>query len=292
MRYPTNFEFHGMNARCLGYGIVCFDGVKNGEQDYSDSISYNISKAAQNPQHQIHGSYTEEPRKFSFQIAKLNDQTQIPEPILPSEQAFLKRWLERPDGYKYLRFLDSESADIYYYCTIQLKWQMIHSVVYGATVYVTCDSAHAYSGIQSFSIENFQTGDCVRVLNDSDTSGLLPLAKIELVALEKGDLHLTNHMDDLYYYNTSGMVIHDCDQNERITVNGLMNTIATDDSDHAATLMKDYNFNPLHLINLDDSVMSQHSPDAFVEQRINIIKNLGIPCNLSIAYRTIRTGVI
>lgn len=292
MRYPTNFEFNGMNAGCLGYGIVSFDGAKNGEQDYGDKITYNTSKAAQSPQIRIHGSHTEEPMTFQFQIARLNSRSWIPEPIRPSEQAFLKRWLERSDGYKYLRFLDGPAAGIYYYCTIQLKWHMIHSVVYGATLYVTCDSDHAYSDIQSFSIENFQTGDSVRLLNDSDTNGVLPLMEIEIVALEKGTLHLTNRMDELYYYNTMGMEIPRCDKNECITVNGLMNTIATNNSSHTSTLMEDYNFNPLHLINLDDSVMSQHSQDTWLDQRVNVIKNLGVPCNLNIAYRTIRTGVI
>ena len=66
MAYPTNFEFNGVNLNSIGYTIVSFDGATNGEQDYEDALSYNISKAANNPQTQIHGFHTESTKKFDF----------------------------------------------------------------------------------------------------------------------------------------------------------------------------------------------------------------------------------
>ena len=105
-------------------------------------------------------------------------------------------------------------------------------------------------------------------------------------------LYLTNNMDSLYYYNSAGMLIENCVQNENITINGLMNEIATNDVSHSSTLMDDYNWNPLHLINLDDSVGNYHNDNLFTDNRINIIQNQGVACNLSFAYRTIRSGVI
>ena len=68
MAYPTNFEFNGVNLNSIGYTIVSFDGVTTGEQDYEDALSYNISKAANNPQTQIHGFHTESTKKFDFEI--------------------------------------------------------------------------------------------------------------------------------------------------------------------------------------------------------------------------------
>lgn len=296
-----NFEFNGINANSMGYFIVSFDGAKDSEQDYGDITVYNTSKSANNPQIQIHGSHTEEPKKFHFQIAKLNcARNGRPEPILPREQAFLKRWLERKDGYKYLRFLEDECGDIYYYCTIDIKWQMINSVIYGANIYVTCDSANAYSDIKSYEIQNFQTEDTFEIFNDSDEIGQIEMIQIEITALADDTIHLSNHMDDLYSCDTSDdasddasdMVIKDCKAEETLIINGLMNQIFTDNVEHSSTLMNDYNFNPLHLINLDDSVYDSQDIRTTSEKRTNIITNKGAPCHLSFTYRTIRSGVI
>ena len=89
MAYPTNFEFNGVNLNSIGYTIVSFDGATNGEQDYEDALSYNTSKAANNPQTQIHGSKTESTKKFDFEIGKINcaNNNEIEE-ITPREQAF------------------------------------------------------------------------------------------------------------------------------------------------------------------------------------------------------------
>ena len=293
MAYPTNFEFNGVNLNSIGYTIVSFDGATTGEQDYEDALSYNISKAANNPQTQIHGFHTESTKKFDFEIGKINcSKNNKIEEIVPREQAFLKRWLERADGYKYFRFLDGENDDIYYYCTIQIKWYKIASTIYGAHLYITCDSTNAYSDIQSFEIQNFQNGDTIQIFNNSDVIGSLELTEIEIEPLEDGRIYLTNNMDSLYYYNSAGMLIENCVKNENITINGLMNEIATNDFYHSSTLMDDYNWNPLHLINLDDSAGNYHNDNLFTDNRINIIQNQGVACNLSFAYRTIRSGVI
>lgn len=288
-----NFEFNGINANSMGYFIVSFDGAKDGEQDYGDIIVYNTSKSANNPQIQIHGSHVDEPKKFHFQIAKLNRaRNDRPEPILPREQAFIKRWLERKDGYKYLRFLENGYDDIYYYCTIDVKWQMINSMIYGANIYVTCDSANAYSNIKSYEIQNFQTGNSFEILNDSDEIGKIEMTQIEITALSKGKIHLSNHMDNLYSYDTSGMIIDNCMPGETLIINGLMNELFTDNEEHSSTIMNDYNFNPLHLINLDNSIYDSQNIQTTAENRTNIITNKGVACHLSFTYRTIRSGVI
>lgn len=293
MIHASNFEFNGICANDVGYTIVSFDGITTGEQDYEDIIVYNTSKASNNPQTVIHGSHTETPKTFSFQIMK--NRCSSPTPILPAEQAFLKRWLEKKDGYRYLRFPETEYDDIYYYCTINIKWYKIGSEIYGATLYVTCDSANAYSDIQSFEVKNFETGDTVQIYNDSDEIGQIEMIQIEVVAKSDGKIHITNNLDLLYSYDHSGMSIKNCKNNETITVNGITKQIQSVRSDPPHYhLADDYNFNPLHLIHFGDPESNLYAPAAegCVDGRVNIIKNEGIPCDLSFAYRTIRTGVI
>ncbi len=308
MIHASNFEFNGICANDIGYTIVNFDGISTGEQDYEDIIVYNTSKASNNPQTVIHGSHTETPKTFSFQIMK--NRYSSPTPILPAEQAFLKRWLEKKDGYHYLHFPEKGYDDIYYYCTINVKWYKIGSEIYGATLYVTCDSANAYSGIQSFEIKNFSNGATFQIYNDSDDVGQIEMLQIEIVTKGDGNIYITNNMDLLYSYredilsmeneddlsmkNKYGMSIKNCKHNETIIINGITKQIKSVRPMSSHTyLFDDYNYNPLHLINMDSSVTdADGNRDYFADRRINVIKNEGIPCDLSFAYRTIRTGVI
>lgn len=283
-----HFEFNGISSRDAGIKIVSIDGVQNGEYAANNKIEYKTSKPSAGSRWNMHGFHYEAPISFSFQITKCNM-----EEFTPEEQAYYKRWLERTDSYKYLRFLTEGYEQIYFYCTLQVQWYGIASQCIGATIQVTCDSPWAYSGIQTYGI-TAENGDSFILYNDADSIGQTDLDLIEIEVLEDGDIDISNDLYGVYLpshlTSQNHMKISGCEKGEVIVINGLTRQIAS--SREHENLADDYSYSPICLINFDEQIRANVGNDYQEQKRKNTFQNNGVACNINLAYRTSRMAVI
>lgn len=284
----THFEFNGISSRDAGIKIVSIDDSQNGTYASNNKIEYKTSKPSVGSRWNMHGFHYENPISFSFQIAKCSM-----EEFTPAEQAYYKRWLERTDGYRYLRFLAQGYGHIYYHCALQLQWYGIAGRCVGATVQVTCDSPWAYSDLQTYEA-TVGSGDSFLLYNDADGIGQTDMDLIEIQALEDGDIDISSdrYADYLPEHLTplSHMRITGCKSGEVIVINGITRQIAS--SKEHESLADDYSYSPICLINLDEQIRANQGNDYTEQKRQNIFQNNGVPCHINLAYRTSRLAVV
>lgn len=287
------FEFNGISSKDVGIRIVSIDNNQNGEFKSNNKMEYNTSKATQTNRWNMHGFHYENPLSFSFQIMKWNKYKKEPnDEFTPAEQASCKRWLERTDRYKYLRFLTDKYEHIYFHCILTVQWYEIAGQCAGATVYVTCDSAKAYSEIQTFET-NTQSNSTFTLYNNADSIGQTEMELIEIEVLQNGKISISNDLlsaflpQRMQYQNK--MEIDNCLKGEVLVINGLTKQISSNKTHE--TLADDYNYSPICLVNFEEQPVYTGG-NGFHQKRINTFTNNGVPCNISIAYRTDRQVVI
>lgn len=289
----SNFEFNGIQAHDVGLWICSFDGSSSSSFDtveIGSEITFDISLSTNGYKQHFHSAHYEKQYEIEFDVVKMKDCE--PVPITPQEQAFYLRWLQRKDGYKYLRFLEDGFEEIYYNCKIAVSWRESCGVKYGATLKVTCDAPFGYSPIQSYET-SISSGKTFEIYNDSDELGEIIPQQIEIQTLSAGNLIIENSMENLYSTNNYRSQILNCKKNETIIINGVNKQITTDNIIHKKTLAEDYNYNPPRLINLDERYDVPYTTTYSVaDLRRNIFTVKGCDCNISMAYRTIRKAVV
>lgn len=310
--YAESFEFNGVDSRDVGICIMDFDGFNNdGVASLGDEISFITTQAAHSDRLHFHGYSREQTMTLNFQIGK--------DPAVASdmefsraELAFLKSWLERRDGYHFLRFFQKGYEDTYFYCQIHVEWIRVMGKIVGAELSATCNAPYGYSGIQGIDVK-LQDGDSFIVYNDSDEQGGLEIDQVEIMLNEDSGsdctLTLTNHLENRYSL-TSGTdsgetggshntIIHHCNAGEQIIIDGVHHSITTS-SEHQArhtngSICEDFNFCYPRLINISTNlplvnyIPSNDNYHAYDENRINRFTVTGAPCHVTFAYRTIRS---
>lgn len=300
--YAESFEFNGVDCRDVGICMMDFDGFNNdGVASLGDEVSFITTRAARSDRLHFHGYNREQTMTLHFQIGK--------DPAVASdmefsraELAFLKSWLERRDGYHFLRFFQKDYEDTYFYCQIHVEWIRITGRIVGAELSATCNAPYGYSGIQGMDV-NLQDGDSFIVYNDSDEQGGLEIDQVEIGLENAADctLTLTNHLENKYSL-TGGSdgshttIIQHCNGNEHIIIDGLHHSITTSNTQHTnGSICEDFNFCYPRLINISTNlplvnyIPSNDNYHAYDENRINRFTVTGAPCHVTFAYRTIRS---
>lgn len=300
--YAESFEFNGVDCRDVGICMMDFDGFNNdGVASLGDEVSFITTRAAHSDRLHFHGYNREQTMTLHFQIGK--------DPAVASdmefsraELAFLKSWLERRDGYHFLRFFQKDYEDTYFYCQIHVEWIRVTGRIVGAELSATCNAPYGYSGIQGMDV-NLQDGDSFIVYNDSDEQGGLEIDQVEIGLENAADctLTLTNHLENKYSLTggTDGShttIIQHCNGNEHIIIDGLHHSITTSNTQHTnGSICEDFNFCYPRLINISTNlplvnyIPSNDNYHAYDENRINRFTVTGAPCHVTFAYRTIRS---
>lgn len=300
--YAESFEFNGVDCRDVGICMMDFDGFNNdGVASLGDEVSFISTRAAHSDRLHFHGYNREQTMTLHFQIGK--------DPAVASdmefsraELAFLKSWLERRDGYHFLRFFQKDYEDTYFYCQIHVEWIRVTGRIVGAELSATCNAPYGYSGIQGMDV-NLQNGDSFIVYNDSDEQGGLEIDQVEIGLENAADctLTLTNHLENKYSLTggTDGShttIIQHCNGNEHIIIDGLHHSITTSNTQHTnGSICEDFNFCYPRLINISTNlplvnyIPSNDNYHAYDENRINRFTVTGAPCHVTFAYRTIRS---
>ena len=142
---------------------------------------------------------------------------------------------------------------------------------------MTCDAPWGYSDIQTADIV---TNNPFNLYNDSDDLGYIIPDEIEIGISSAGNLEISNSLENIYSMGTySNMKINNCKSGENIVVSGLTKQIYTDNATHEKTIVDDYNYKPIRLINMDN-------------MRRNIITVSGCNAIVHLTYRTIRKVVM
>lgn len=308
--YAEAFEFNGVNSRDVGICILNFDGFNtDGTATVGDEIQFITSRTACSDRLNFHGSNREQTLKMTFQIGK--DSTSATDmEFTRSELAFLKAWLERRDGYHFLRFFQKGYEDTYFYCQIHIEWIRVNSMIVGAELSVTCNAPYGYSGIQGIDVK-LDDGESFIVYNDSDEQGGLEIDQVEIGITKGSDctLTLTNQLENIYTLagqpDTSGASrnhvtqIQHCNQGEQIIIDGLHHRISTSkehQQNHTnGCVSEDFNFCYPRLINISTNlplvnyIPSNDNYPSYDENRINRFTVTGADCHITFAYRTIRS---
>ncbi len=292
----TNFEFNGIQCKDVGLAVVSFGSDIQGVADYSGSeIVFNTSKPANGSKLNFHGSKYDSQLSFTFKVAKIDLCKPSPTPIKAYEKAYYKKWLERRDGYKFLRFFQDGFENIYFNVRNTLKWIEYGGKTYGMEITVTCDAPFGYSTLQSYETR-VSAGGSFQIYNDSDEIGAIIPQQIEIKILSDGTLRLQNNMSRLYQVNyqdlSDDMVIKNCKVNEVIIINGITKQIKSSLSAH--DIVNDFNWVYPKLVNIDEfyPVSFTLTKQTLLDRRTNIFNVTGCSANISLAYRTIRLAVM
>ena len=272
----TDFEFNGVKLTDVNWRIVSFGNNDDNEVAGGGEVTFNTSKAINGKRWNYVGRKYETQYSFSVQIMKFKCHGEI-EDISPREQAFIHSWLVRSDGYKWFRFMFDGYEDVYYNAQVALQWYKIGGKIIGATLTLTCDAEWGYSDIQTADIE---TNNSFNLYNDSDDLGYIIPDEMEIGILSDGDLEISNNLESIYSMGTySNMRINNCKSGENIIVSGITKQIYTNNATHEKTIVDDYNYKPIRLINMDN-------------MRRNIIAVSGCNATVHLTYRTVRKVVM
>ncbi len=308
--YAESFEFNGVDSRDVGICIMDFDGFNNdGVASLGDEVSFITTQAARSDRLHFHGYSREQTMTLKFQIGK-DPWVASDMELSRTELAFLKSWLERRDGYHFLRFFQEGYEDTYFYCQIHVEWIRITGKIVGAELSATCNAPYGYSGIQGIDVEVPDGGSFI-VYNDSDEQGGLEIDQVEIGLTTGTDctLTLTNHLENRYSLTggtdaaeTDGnhsTIIHHCNAGEQIVIDGLHHSITTSSTHQVkhtnGSICEDFNFCYPRLINISTNlplvnyIPSNDNYHAYDENRINRFTVTGAPCHVTFAYRTIRS---
>lgn len=285
--YCDLFEFNGIKSDEVGAGymIMNFDGFNNdGVISAGNEITFSSSKPANSLKWNFHGAKYENQMTTSFQIGKIVcTGSQDDYELSNQECAFLLRWLQRSDGYKYLRFFQGGYEgyeNSFFRCQIKVSWIKVKGKIFGVQCDVTCDAPFGYSDQKIFEV-SCNNGDTFTIYDDSDRMGAIYFESVDIMPKENiSELRISNSMDTIYSPTlTYATVIKNCQNGEQITIAG--NTIrTTNEGMHTkGNINNDFNFKYPRLINTSD----------LNELRRNDYTLTGGKCDLSFSYRTIRT---
>ena len=295
------FEFNGINSRDVGISVMNFDGFNtNGVASVGDEISFTTTMAAKSSRNHYHGYKREQVLTTRFQIGKNPCESKDME-FSREEFAFLKSWLERKDGYKFLRFFQKGYEDTYFYCQNHIEPIRIMGKIVGAEVSVTCNAPYGYSALQGLDVQ-VEDGESFTIYNDSDEQGSLEIDQIEIGVVNGEDCTIViwNDLEDVYTLDKGyECKIEHCNAGEQIILDGLNHSITTSDSYQArhtnGNISEDFNFHYPRLINISSSLpLANYIPTntnypTYGEDRINRFTVTGADCNVTLLYRTIRS---
>lgn len=298
--YAELFEFNGIKSDevGVGYRIANFDGFNNdGIISAGSNVTFSTSKPTNSSKWNFNGSKVEDQLTTTFQIFKILCSGKLDDYELSQQECvFLQRWLERSDGYKYLRFFQGGYEgyeNSFFNCQIKLSWIKFKGKIIGAQCDVTCDSNSGYSEQKTYEV-SCNSGDTFIIYDDSDRMGAIYFDEVKIVTKSNiSELRIVNAMDNLYSPTIEYITkIRNCQNNETIIIAN--NTIRSDkEGTHSkGNINEDFNFKYPRLINLshyteilDDEGNPYHTIDELRKNEFTVNGK----CDLSFKYRTIRS---
>lgn len=289
--YATEFDFNGIKSGDIGFYILSFDSANDeGVASVGNEITFTTTKPAASDKNIFHGYSAETPLSTKFQIGKYRDGYE-PLEFTREDCAFLLRWLERTDGYKFLRFFQKDYENTFFNAKIHIEWIRYGGIIVGADLTVSCDAPYGYSGIQSCEFE-LCDGDSFTIYNDSDKPGSINIENVDILIKSDGNLKITNNMEELYNLDKDVYtIIGNCVSGETISISNHQIETTRELNHTNQSIVEDFNYNYPRLINFSDRTTYSETNNyaTYDEKRVNTFTVTGCNCNIAFTYRTIRT---
>lgn len=256
-----NFFFNGKELRDFGYVICAFQGEENTVS--VPPVSYTTVKTPDNDRQKFITSSYDEVVLFEFSIAKYDCYEEITD-IDAFEDASIRKWLCREDGFHPFFFYQDGFEGIYYNAQISIVPKFIAGKLRGYRLSVTTDNAYGYSEQIEKEFDLYPALP-FQFLSTSDRAGYLyPIW--EFTAKQDGDLCINIEEDT----NQAVSIFHNIKSGETVTL----------DTDRGI------------LTGMDASQFNWIIPRIVqgYEETINTI-TASIPCHIKLTYRLARKAV-
>lgn len=180
--YCTDFVFNGERLSDHNLMICNFDGSESTQN--GGDVTFITVKPPYSDKHTYYTYSYETPISLTFSICKNPCKTTDEDMCLnQDEQSYLKRWLQRADGYYWLAFDQDGFEDVWFNSKFNLQPHFIDGRVVGYDVTVDTDSPYGYSqeNKNEFSIK---VGDSYKIIDYSDSVGsIYPKTQINVLPI-------------------------------------------------------------------------------------------------------------
>ena len=232
----TDFEYDGVLLSEVGYALVAFDGVKDGERDTDSQITFNHMSMMRGKYQPFSSYIYDDVLKMEFYIGKdmCRYGTSVKSTdynISVSEMAFLKRWLSRPTPHVLRAIGDDGYTGIFWRGSFNVEEYTLGDGRIGAHLTFECDAPFGYMNAITISGELGANEEYVYNCTSDETGYIYP--KLTITLLEDGDLTLVNSHDN------RETTIKNCVAGEVITIT---ETLQISSSVSTHKIMNDFNF--------------------------------------------------
>lgn len=261
--FCTDFVFNGERLSDHNLMICSFDG---GETNQSGGeVTFVTIKPPYSDKHTYYTYNYESPISMTFSICKNPCKTTDSDDVFfnQDDQSYLKRWLQRTDGYHWLAFDQEGFEDVWFNSKFNLQPHFINGRVAGYDVTVDTDSPYGYS---QFHRKKFvlSSGSSYDVIDYSDKTGYL-YPKIIITPTSDGMIEIESGCNN--YKKTTKIL--NAVANKCITLDKENNLI------DGISNLNNFNFVFPIIANDYDDITSTFT-------------NMGVDCTLNIEFRYIR----
>ena len=210
----TDFEYDGILLSQVGYAIVSFGGIRDGEIDTDSQISFNHSSMMQGKYQPFSSYIYDDVLKMELYIGKdmcrvESTQDGFNYNISVSEMAFLKRWLSRPTPHILRAIGDDSYNGIFWRGSFVVEEYTLGDGRIGAHLTFECDAPFGYMEDVLFR-DSLTSGSSYKYNCISDEIGYI-YPNLSILLKESGNLELTNAHDN------RKTIVKNCEADEIIT---------------------------------------------------------------------------
>lgn len=170
--YCTDFVFNGERLSDHNLMICNFDGSEPTQN--GGDVTFITVKPPYSDKYTYYTYSYETPISLTFSICKNPCKSRADEDLYfdQDDQSYLKRWLQRTDGYFWLAFDQEGFEDVMFHAKFNLQPHFICGRVAGYDVTVDTDAPYGYSQLQ-FKTFSLSTGETFSVEDYSDKTGAI-----------------------------------------------------------------------------------------------------------------------
>lgn len=232
----TDFEYDGVLLSEVGYALMAFDGVKDGELDTDSQITFNHMSMMRGKYQPFSSYIYDDVLKMEFYIGKdmCRYGTSVKSTdynISVSEMAFLKRWLSRPTPHVLRAIGDDSYTGVFWRGSFIVEEYTLGDGRIGAHLTFECDAPFGYMDTIVVNGEVGANEEFVYNCTSDEVGYIYP--KLNITLKEDGDLRFGNGHDE------RETVIKNCVAGEVITIT---ENLQISSSVSAHKIMNDFNF--------------------------------------------------
>lgn len=232
----TDFEYDGILLSEVGYALVTFDGVKDGETNTDSQITFNHAPMMRGKRQPFSSYIYDDVLKMEFYIGKdmcrINTaKEKFDYNISVSEMSFLKRWLSRPTPHVLRAVGDDDYNGIFWRGSFIIEEYTLGDGRIGAHLTFECDAPFGY--MEDIVVRgDIESNEEFKYNCTSDEVGYI-YPKLTILLKGDGDLKFGNGHDK------RETIIKNCLAGEIITITENLQ-ISSSISSHK--IMNDFNF--------------------------------------------------